>query len=103
MNLDRRMKLVVRRRLQEKEEGVRECGYRRCNHVLYPLFFHERLKERIFFFLKHEVRLGKGKVEEKLVKVYGECGLAKVVDGRSAEEGGRRFSTGSHMVTWGTM
>ena len=34
-------------------------------------------EECIFFFL----RLGQGMVEENIMKVYGECGLGKVVDG----------------------
>ena len=42
------------------------------------------------------LKVSKGKVEEKIVKVYGEYGLLEVVDGISAE-GGRRVSTGSHV------
>ena len=48
---------------------------------------------------KDYVRLGKGKVKEKIVKVYGECGLAKVERGGLAGGGQRRVSTGSHVVT----
>ena len=39
-------------------------------------------------------------MKKKIVRVSGECGSAKVEDGRSAEEGGRRVGTGSHVVMW---
>ena len=42
-------------------------------------------------------------MKKKIVKVYDEWGLAKVVDGRWAEGGGRRVGTGSHLVRWGMM
>ena len=46
----------------------------------------ETFLETFLFFHKDQVRLGKGKVEEKIVKGFGECGSAKVEEKRRGGE-----------------
>ena len=65
--------MIGQRKLQEEEEGVKKSrGDGRCK---------VRSEKNISFFypfFKDQVRLSKGKIEEKIVKVYGECESAKV-------------------------